>query len=88
MRHRAGIHSHPAGASYFMEPDHQDAPDSSVLSDRTHRARKTHYCDGCNEEILPGETYRLIVGVCDGEFGVLKYHMGGCPGGRDVAGMG
>ncbi len=79
-----GIHSHPAGASYFMERDDpRDAPEpATVLSTRDVKAAgKAHDCSRCKERISRGSPYRRIVGVDEDGFFVERWHAGRCPDG-------
>lgn len=39
-------------------------------------AKKKHFCDWCCFEIRKHETYYYGCGTYDGEFSVLKYHIG------------
>ncbi len=72
---RNGIHNHPAGASYFSEPDPDAVPDVTLLSERTVKtSRKPHHCDRCEGVIPSGSPYSRTVLIYDGEFQVWKSH--------------
>jgi len=59
---------------YFSD---QDFPDVIQLRISYHKARKHWRCEaGCKEGIQPGEQYKLWVGMLDGEFTVIREHVG------------
>lgn len=56
--------------------DPGDPPSYKSLEPRkTYVARKHHECYVCNEAIEPGQRYRRIVHLLDGEFEILKWHV-------------
>jgi hypothetical protein len=69
------------------------APDVTVLWERSPVARIVHLCDRCNDEIAPGTRYCSTGLRVDGVFEYIKTHVGayrypsGCPsvGARDRA---
>jgi len=44
------------------------------LSEAWRKARKTHRCWYCGEDIVPGERYHVWNGMTDGQFGTTKTH--------------
>ena len=51
--------------------------------EKTPRARKEHQCYECREKILPGETYRNVAGIWNGEFEHYKF-CNGCEALRGI----
>jgi hypothetical protein len=47
-------------------------PDDREFQDKLVQARKEHDCSWCGAEIRPGELYRSIAGVNDGDFSTWK----------------
>lgn len=43
-----------------------------LMYEHTRTARKTHRCDECCSQIRPGERYRYVWGICDGEPSSIK----------------
>lgn len=48
------------------------------LRSAEHTARKGHKCDDCGGIIAPGQRYRVLIGVYDQTFTVIKQHALGC----------
>lgn len=46
-----------------------------LLRASTQRANKVHWCTNCAKDIVPGEQYRAVVLLVDGEFEYYRY----CP---------
>lgn len=57
-----------------MEQDEYE-PDYKLLGDDQHCARKMHTCDDCGGLITPGQYYRLVRALDEGEFKVTKWHI-------------
>ncbi len=45
---------------------------SEVYSESTHRARKEHKCYECRRAIMPGEVYRRVFTVTEGDASSMK----------------
>ena len=58
----------------YPPTDDTAAPIQRVLRDSWHTARKAHRCAYCREDILPGDRYRRIVLISDGELSTIAMH--------------
>ena len=59
------------------EMRHDGAPTVVNLQDRERNARKAYPCDGCRvREIKPGERYRYMAWLEDGEFRQMRTCLG------------
>jgi len=56
------------------EPSDLDQP--TVYESRMVRARKPHDCCECNRAIEPGESYEVVRGLWDGQWGAYKTCLG------------
>lgn len=45
-----------------------------ILNSSYHTAAKEHYCENCGYPILPGERYRNMTGLVEGDFYSAKEH--------------
>jgi len=45
-----------------------------TIAEETRKARKAHRCIWCGQQILPGETYRYVRGVFEGDPQSNHYH--------------
>ena len=65
--------------------DEHEAPVVRILWNKTPRARRSHQCGRCNEEIVPGTVYESVGLVEEGSFLHEKRHLyayrypSGCP---------
>ena len=55
-----------------LEPD--DGSDWKTLSTSEHTARKGHGCENCEGLIAPGQRYKKIAALDDGEFKIIRSH--------------
>lgn len=62
-----------AGGGVMCASD--DGYATQVWNERALRARKTYVCSECYRSIVPGELYRYLFVVVDGEPGVERAHM-------------
>lgn len=47
---------------------------NTIIADEVYTARKQHRCDHCLQPIVPGDVYRRVRGVWEGDPGVFRSH--------------